>query len=101
MNKHNLKIIREFITKKGDEIQSILPPLPGHPVRQAQAHLYKEIKLRFGVPVAELSDSRFDEVMRLLNLCVEHAADPNIKQHLLWVVPEPPRATLEYFLDAD
>lgn len=95
MNKRNLKIIHEFIQKKGNEIQSILPSLPGHPVRQAQAHLYKEIKLRFGVPVAELGDGRFDEVMKLLQICVEHAADPNIKQHLLWVKPELPKATLE------
>lgn len=95
MNKQNLKLIHQFIKKKGDEIQSRLPILPGHPTRQAQAHLYKEIKLRFGVPVAELGDGRFEEVMRLLEICVEHAEDPDIKRHLTWVVPEPPKATLE------
>lgn len=99
MNKQNLKTIHEFITKRGDEIQSILPRLPNHPVRQAQAHLYKEIKLRFGVPVAELGDGRFADVMKLLNICVEHASDPNIKRHLMWVVPEPPKATLEDFIN--
>ena len=99
MNKQHLKIIHDFIQKKGNEIQSILPPLPGHPVRQAQAHLYKEIKLRFGVPVAEIGDGRFDEVMKLLHICVEHASDPHIKQHLKWVVPELPRATLENIFD--
>lgn len=99
MNKQNLKLIHEFIQKKGNEIQSLLPPLPNHPKRQAQAHLYREIKLRFGVPVAELGDGRFDEVMRLLELCVEHAEDPNIKRHLLWVVPEPEAATLEDWFD--
>jgi len=99
MNKRNLKLIHEFIQKKGDEIQSILPPLPGHPVRQAQAHLYKEIKLRFGVPVAELGDGRFDEVMRLLHICVEHAADPGIRKYLEWVVPEQPKSTLEEWFD--
>lgn len=99
MNKRNLRTIHEFIQKKGNEIQSILPPLPGHPVRQAQAHLYKEIKLRFGVPVAEIGDGRFDEVMKLLTLCVEHADDPEIKKYLTWVVPEPPKATLENFFE--
>lgn len=99
MNKSNLRQIHEYIQKKGDEIQSILPPLPSHPVRQAQAHLYREIKLRFGVPVAEIGDGRFEEVMKLLQICVENAHDPNIKQHLTWVVPEPPRATLEEWFD--
>lgn len=98
MNKRNLRIIHEFIQKKGDEIQHILPPLPNHPVRQAQAHLYREIKLRFGVPVAELGDGRFDEVMKLLNICVDYAHDPDIKRHLTWVVAELPKATLEEFL---
>lgn len=97
MNKSNLKKIHEYIKKKGDDIQSILPPLPGHPTRQAQAHLYKEIQLRFGVPVKEIGDGRFDEVMRLLQICVENAADPCIKKYLTWVVPELPRATLENF----
>ena len=95
MNKQNLKTIHKFIQEKGNEIQFILPPLPSHPQRQAQAHLYKEIKLRFGVPVAELGDGRFDEVMKLLQICVDNASDPNIKQHLLWVVPELPKATLD------
>ena len=97
MNKSNLAIIHEYIQRRGDEIQPILPALPNHPRRQAQAHLYKEIKLRFGVPVKELGDNRFDEVMKLLEICCEHAADPNIKQYLTWVVPEPAPATLDNF----
>ena len=101
MNKQNLKLIHKYIQQKGNEIQSILPPLPGHPVRQAQAHLYKEIKLRFGVPAAELGDGRFDEVMKLLQICVENAHDPHISQYLTWVVPEPPKATLDNFIDED
>lgn len=99
MNKANCAIIHEYIQKKGNEIQSILPPLPGHPVRQAQAHLYKEIKLRFGVPAKDIRDSRFDEVMRLLEICVEHAAEPGISKYLTWVEPEPGPATLEDFFE--
>lgn len=101
MNKQHLKIINTFVREKGNEIQSILPPLPGHPVRQAQAHLYKEIKLRFGVPVKELDDHRFDEVMKLLHICVEHAAEPGISKYLTWVVPEQQYepATLEIFFE--
>lgn len=99
MNKNNAAIIHEYIKKKGDEIQSILPSLPGHPVRQAQAHLYKEIKTRFGVPCKDIPDGRFDEVMKLLHLCVEHAADPRVSRYLTWVVPELPRATLDDWFD--
>lgn len=99
MNKENLRRISEAIKKKGDEIQSILPSLPNHPTRQAQAHLYREIKLRFGVYVAELGDHRFDEVMRMIDLCCEHAADPDIKKYLTWIVAETPRATLEDFIN--
>ncbi len=99
MNKDNLKTIHAFIKRRGDEIQPILPALPGHPYRQAQAHLYKEIKLRFGVPVKEIGDDRFDEVMRLLEICCENAADPDIKKYLTWVVPEPPKGSLESFFE--
>ena len=99
MNKENLHKIHQYIQRRGDEIQPILPALPGHPVRQAQAHLYKEIKLRFGVPVKELGDERYDEVMRLLDLCCEHAADPDIKKYLTWVLPEPPKGSLESFFE--
>ena len=83
MNKENLDKIHRYIQRRGDEIQPILPALPGHPYRQAQAHLYKEIKLRFGVPVKEIGDDRFDEVMRLLEICCENAADPDIKIHFI------------------
>lgn len=97
MNRQNCKTIHKYIREQGDVIQSILPPLPGHPVRQAQAHLYKEIKLRFGVPVKDVPDHRFDEVMRLLKICVDNAHDPHISKYLTWVVPEPPPATLDEF----
>ena len=99
MNKINLKKINLLIKKRGDEIQTILPPLPGHPVRQAQAHLYKEIKLRFRLPVAELGDGRFDDVIKLIELCSKHADDPNIKKYLTWVVPENNPGNLEEFFD--
>ena len=99
MNKDNLNTIHKFIQRRGDEIQAILPALPGHPYRQAQAHLYKEIKTKFGVPVKELGDQRFDEVMRLLEICCEHAAEADIDKYLTWVVPEPPKATLESFFE--
>lgn len=99
MNKIYRDRIHEYIQRRGDEIQSILPALPGHPVRQAQAHLYKEIKLRFGVPVKDVPDSRYEEVMKVLDICCEHAADPNIKQHLLWVVPEAPPGSLDSFFE--
>lgn len=98
MNKQNCKRIYEFVRKKGDEIQSLLPILqPGVP-RQAQAHLYKAIKDSFGVPCNEIPDGRFDEVMKVLELCIEHAEDPHVEANYLgWVVPQPKPATLEIF----
>ena len=39
MSPDHLKLINEFIREKGNDIQDILPKLPGHPIRQAQAHL--------------------------------------------------------------
>lgn len=100
MNKQNLKIIHDFVRKKGDEIQPILPILQQGVARQAQAHLYKAIKDSFGVPCKDVPDGRFDEVMRVLTLCVEHAYDPHVERnHLGWVVPEPEPATLEIFFE--
>ena len=37
--------------------------------------------------------------MRLLDICCEHAADPDIKKYLTWVVPEPPKGSLESFFE--
>ena len=99
MNKRNLKTIHEFITRKGNDIQALLPPLLSHPYRQAQTHLYTEIKHHFGVPVKEIGDGRFDEVMKLLQICVEHAAEPSVSKYLTWVVKEPERATLDNFFE--
>lgn len=99
MSPDHLKLINEFIREKGNDIQDILPKLPGHPIRQAQAHLYKEIKLRFGVVVKEVDDNRFEEVMKLLRICVDNAAKPNIKELLTWVVPEPPKGSLDQFFE--
>lgn len=100
MNKENVTIIHQYIKLKGDEIQSRLPPLPGHPHRRAQAHLYKAIKDSFGIPCKDLPDGRFDEVMKVVNLCVQYAEDPNVEEkYLQWVVPEPPGATLENFFE--
>jgi hypothetical protein len=100
MSPDKLKIISTTIKKKGNEIQSILPILqPGVP-RQAQAHLYKAIKDSFGVPVKEIPNDRFEEVMRVIHLCCEYAEDPHVEaNHLGWVVPEQvvPPATLDDF----
>lgn len=100
LNKLHLKLIHEYVRQKGNEIQSILPILqPGVP-RQAQAHLYKAVKDSFGVPCKDIPDGRFDEVMKVLELCVEHAEDPHVEsKYLGWVVPEPEPANLENFFE--
>lgn len=94
-------MIHELVRKKGNEIQSILPILqPGVP-RQAQAHLYKAIKDSFGVPVKDIPDNRLEEVLKVIQLCADHAEDPHVElNHLGWVVPEEvlPPATLEDFI---
>jgi hypothetical protein len=99
MNKQLLKQINNLVKKRADEIQPRLPPLPGHPQRIAYAHLYKEIVLRFGRPVAELGDGRYDEVVKLIELCCDHADDPHISKYLTWVVPEPPKPTLDDWIE--
>jgi hypothetical protein len=75
-----------------------------HPFQDIQSDKHKLIcirKLRFGVPVKELGDHRFDDVMKLLHICVEHAAEPGISKYLTWVVPEQQYepATLEIFFE--
>lgn len=89
-----------MVQKRGNEIQSILPILqPGVP-RQAQAHLYKAIKDSFGVPAKEIPDHRLDEVIKVIDICVKYADDPNVEAtYLGWVVPEKinPPATLDDF----
>lgn len=88
MSPHLLKVIHQKITKLAPTIQDQLPPLPGHPRREARTHLYTEIKYRFGMQAKDIPTNRFDDVMRVIDICVEHADDPNLCKYLDWVVPE-------------
>ena len=99
MNRYNLGIINGIIKKSGDVIQPLLPDLPNHPYRQAQTHLYTEIKYRFGKPLKEIRDSRFDDVIKLIQICCEHATEIELDKYFDWLEPEPPNPTLDDFLE--
>ena len=100
MNKQNLEFLNRMIREKGNQIQNILPILHEGVPRQAQAHLYKAIKDSFGVPLKDLGDDRYDEVLEVIRLCVDHADDPHVEQHhLTWVRKEDPPATLDDFFN--
>ena len=100
MNKRNLEFLNKLIREKGNQIQDTLPILQVGVPRQAQAHLYKAIKDSFGIPLKEISDSRYEEVLEVIKLCVEHASDPNVEAiHLSWVQREPEPATLNNFFE--
>ena len=90
--------IKQIIKERGSQIQDLLPALESHPFRQAQTHLYTEIKYRFGVGIAEVGDGRYDDVIKLIDICCEHAREVDLDKYFDWLVPEPPDATLDSFL---
>lgn len=63
MNPENRKRIQEAVGKAGDELKGKLPPLPDFPDRNSYAHVWREIKQKFGKSYKECDDSEVDEIL--------------------------------------
>lgn len=89
MSPHLFDQLCKMIRQRGDTIQDILPALPGHTTRQAQAHLFSEVLLTFGVPLKKVRDCRYNDVVKMIDICCDKAHIPDVEQYLACIEPEP------------
>lgn len=103
MNKNNVVLLHKMIVERGTEIHNKLPALPSHPHgRIGIAHIYSVIKSVMGVPMKDVRDCRYDDIVYIIKYCVDNVhvteglVEP-LKQRFAKEPVEVP-ATLDRFL---
>lgn len=73
MTKENVKRLHAMIVERGTFIHDKLPQHEAHPSgRIGIAHIYSVIKSVMGVPMKECRDCRVDDIIEIINYCVEN-----------------------------
>ena len=73
MTKEKVKQLHKLIVEKGTYIHNKLPAHPNHPHgRIGIAHIYSVIKSVMGVPMKECRDCRYDDIVEIINYCVDN-----------------------------
>ena len=68
MNKENASKLRKIIQEAGDYLLGQLPEHPNHPKgRNPYAHVAICVKEKFNTSYKDISDEKFDEVVRYIN----------------------------------
>lgn len=73
MTKENVKRLHSLIVERGTYIHNKLPQHHAHPDgRIGIAHIYSVIKAVMGVPMKECRDCRVDDIVEIINYCVDN-----------------------------
>lgn len=73
MNKENVKRLHQLIVDRGTFIHDKLPAHHAHPHgRIGIAHIYSVIKSVMGVPMKDCRDCRVDDIIEIINHCVDN-----------------------------
>jgi len=73
VTKENVKRLHALIVDRGTYIHSRLPQHGAHPGgRIGIAHIYSVIKAVMGVPMKECRDCRVDDIVEIINYCVDN-----------------------------
>lgn len=73
MNKQNVAALHALVVEKGTYIHNLLPKHPAHPHgRIGIAHIYSVIKSVMGVPMKECRDCRYNDIVEIINHCVDN-----------------------------
>lgn len=73
MTKDNVKRLHAMIVERGTYIHTRLPSHHAHPHgRIGIAHIYSVIKAVMGVPMKECRDCRVDDIVEIINYCVDN-----------------------------
>jgi len=63
MSPDNRKRLVDIVGRAGDDIKGMLPPTVEIPNRNAYAHIWREIKQKYGMSYKDIDDSLFNDVM--------------------------------------
>lgn len=73
MTEQNVKRLHTYIVEKGTAIHTKLPSHQAHPHgRIGIAHIYSVIKSVMGVPMKECRDVRVNDIIEIVDYCVEN-----------------------------
>ena len=73
MTKENVKRLHALIVERGTYIHDKLPQHQSHPEgRIGIAHIYSVIKSVMGVPMKECRDIRVNDIIEIINHCVDN-----------------------------
>jgi len=91
MIKENAKFIHNLVIESAKKIEGKLPDHPAHPYgRIPIAHIYDVIKRVMGVPCKECRDSRFDDIVTIVEFCRDNPTEPHCASALrAYIEPEP------------
>jgi hypothetical protein len=81
MSPENCKIIVAMVSVTGDYLKrnNLLKPIDGHPVRNHYAHLWREIKTKFGSSYKDLDDEQFSDVLKFVNDAPNRCVQAGVK----------------------
>lgn len=73
MTEEHIKQLHALIVEKGTLIHNVLPSHTAHPNgRIGIAHIYSVIKSVMGVPMKECRDCRYNDIVEIVNYCVNN-----------------------------
>lgn len=67
MSPDNRKRLIELVGKTGDDLRGMLPPTIEIPHRNAYAHIWREIKQKWGVSYKDIDDSLYIDVVNFIH----------------------------------
>ena len=76
MHRVKYETLKKLVKDKANEIQNLLPPLPGHPQRCAPAHLWGALKCCYNeFEIKKLPDIEFDNCVAIIKYVADHPQD--------------------------
>ncbi len=94
--------MHKIVLEAAEQSKGRLPDHPKHPYgRIPVAHIYDVIKGIMEKPARECRDCRYDEILEIIQFCVDHAEDMSIIRQIKHKYPPEPRdepSSLDDFL---
>jgi len=95
--------LHAYVIRAAAKIDGKLPDHPSHPYgRIPVAHIYHVIQSVMEAPARECRDHRYDEIIEIVDFCVDHVADMHIVRQIKHLYPPEPQkdepGSLENFI---
>lgn len=103
MNKHLTKQLHDYVKQAAAKIDGKLPDHPSHPYgRIPVAHIYHVIQSVMEKPAKQCRDYRYNEIIEIVDFCVDHVEDMHIVRQIKHKYPPEPSVepnTLDSFIE--